>query len=644
MDRRPIFIVMLPYLLFAAAISISGACFAFQSPQPVIEIQVPANAVIADQDEDSIDLELPTGTGSAALTNWLTQFRSAGWQIELVDQDSMSAEYQLKRGAQTLAIELDSPGIDVDEILVSCDSDNCLKLAGVDLPSAKLVPTAQNNPMTSAPINTRPGETWLGSVAGVNWEIDPESARDWWISPNHQRFARRMATASGTTVVVDGVSMGEWNSVPSHVVFSPDNQHHAFVSNRNGDSGLEFFLVVDGKPGNPWENMTSELSFTADSARVLVGTNRNGKKQVHVRPVSSDKPATDLPHSFAADAEVFFHDKLGHVGYVARYSEREFGVVWNEQELGPRFEQIDPQNVAVTADGKHVGFLASLSPVRVGVVVDGATVYEHNQFEYGTVFDGTLAISPNGKRWGFVATQKQGEVAIIDGRGSSAYKSVDLPEFSPDSTHVSFLAMKGESPVLVFDGQESRQYAMIGLPEYSPDSRMIAYYAEIGGKQFMLVNGRRQMESDEVFRPYISDDGHTVAYNAVLDDRDYVVINGQKQTEHDVVGFIRPIPNSTRLSWVVWDNDRDWRLVIDRVEQPYRMEELLGPPAFSADGKVVALPGSRDGRWSVYLNGRAGEQYDQIVRDWEQGLSFDSQNRCQFMAVREGHLFFVQRQ
>ncbi len=72
---------------------------------------------------------------------------------------------------------------------------------------------------------------------------------------------------------------------------------------------------------------------------------------------------------------------------------------------------------------------------------------------------------------------------------------------------------------------------------------------------------------------------------------------------------------------------------------------LNGPVQFCAFRFTpVAVVGSRKGRWSVYLNGRDTEQYDEVIRDWEQGISFDNQNRCQFMAVREGQLFLVTKE
>ncbi len=615
---------------------------AIQSGKGTIVIPVIVGATIDSQDSDSIDFVLPGGKGRAVLKAWLAKFQEAGWSFKVTDQDSMSAEYELTLGGRMLEIVLDDPGFDEAEISISCESDFRLAFAGETLPEVKngpVLPPAMNTRPSQS--NAMPGETSLGSVAELKWEIEEGWKPDWWSSPNGKRFACRKWIESGVTIAVDGSEMGSWSTIDSEVVFSPDSRHHAFVADRDDNGKLWYYLVVDGVPGKPYEKLDDEIAFTADSAQVIFGEEHDDGTKVLLRPVDVQQDVIDTGHRFAAYQNFFIRGPHHGVGYVAAFSEREEALFWNGKQIGERFVDIDPEQIALSPDGQHVAFFAEISPVRLGLVVNGKIVREHNQFDQGRVLENSLTLSHDGKRAAWGTSLNNQEFVYLDGKPGKGYAAVQFPTFSKDGSRFVYLALKGESPVIVIDGIESQQYAMASQPEFSDDGKTLAYYAELNQKEFMVVNGKRHANHEMVTTPLISKDGSIVAYATVDEDKATMIVNGETKATHSSIGSPYFVPQSNRLAWIAFDEGKTWRLFVEGVEA-FAFDDFLGYPIFSPNGRNIAIITITDKGQSLMIDGKSGAVYDRIVSHETTRPQFDALGTCYYLAVRNNELFLVE--
>lgn len=629
-------------ILFCSFGLISQSAEAIQSRSDVIVIPRLEGATIESQHPDNIDFVLPAGKGRAVVKSWLAKFRDAGWAIEVTDQDSMSAEYELTRGGRKLEIVLDDPGFDEAEISISCDTELRLAFAGDPesiINTGPILPPAAKTPPSQA--NARPGEISLGSVADLKWEIEEGFKPDWWVSRNGKRFACRRWKDGGSTIVVDGAEMGSWTTIVSEVVFSPDSQHHAFIADRDDNGKLWYYLVVDGIPGKPYEKLDDELAFTADNTQVIFGEEQDEGTRVLFRSIDPQQEVVEPGYRFAAYQNLFFRGPTHSLGYVAAISEREDAVFWNGKQIGERYSDISPDQIAVSGDGQHVAFFAEISPVRLGLVVDGKLVREHNQFDQGRVLENSLVLSFDGRRVAWSAKLNDQEIVYVDGKPGTGYEVVYYPTFSKDGTRFVYLAMKGESPVIVIDGVESEQYAMVSQPEFSGDGKTIAYYAELNEKQFMVVNGKRHAEYQMVTTPVINHDGSIVAYAAVDPDKEMMIVNGVTKTTNGSVGSPCFIPQSDRVAWLAFDEGKNWRILVDGVEQ-FGFEDFESYPIFSPDGRHIAIVTINDQGQSLTIDGQVGAAYDRIVSTQRTRPQFTAAGVCHYLAVRNQELFLVE--
>jgi hypothetical protein len=638
---RPRYLRITSLIFFCTGVFTSAA-YAIQSRDEAIVIPPIDIATIDSQESDSIDFVLPGGKGAAVVRDWLAKFREDGWTISLVDQDSMSAEYELTKDGWTLEIQLDDVGFDEADISISCDSGFRLAIEGAPPIPEPVGPTI-SPAVIVAPVqaNARPGEISLGSVADLKWEIEEGWKPDWWISPNGRRFACRRWTESGATISVDGAEMGTWSTIVSEVIFSPDSQHHAFVADRDENGTLWYYLVVDGVPGKPYLKLDDEIAFTADSAQIIFGQEHDDGMVVLIRPVDPGKEVIEPGYRFATYQNHFFRGPGQGLGYIAAFSDREDAFFWNGKQIGERFADIDPGHIAVSGDGHHVAFFAEISPVRLGLVLDGMVVREHNQFDQGRILENSLTLSPNGKRMAWGSRLNDQEFFYVDGKPGAGYEKVDFPVFSRDASRFSHVATKGESPLVVIDGVESEPYAMASQPEFSDDGKMVAYYVELNKKELMVVNGNRQAEYDMVTTPVVSRDGSVVAYATVHGDKGSMIINGTVKATYSTVGSPHLIPNSNRLAWIAFDEGKGWRLFVDGVEK-FSFQDFAGYPAFSPDGEHIAIVTVGEKGESVMVDGQAGEAFDRIVSHESQRARFDESGNCYYLAVRDDELFLVE--
>ncbi|HEY3378122.1 MAG TPA: hypothetical protein VGL77_11580, partial [Armatimonadota bacterium] len=227
---------------------------------------------------------------------------------------------------------------------------------------------------------------------------------------------------------------------------------------------------------------------------------------------------------------------------------------------------------------KHVAYRASSDRVRWHYVIDGDA-----QLDYIKVYG--LLFSPDGKHHAYIAKDNNEKFCVIqDGKAMMTYD-----EIADGLEKTWSYSLQSDSPLL-----------------FSPDSSSIAYSAASQGYCFVVLNGKplRQFPvttatprethhwiSDLVF----SADSRSLAYRA------------------------------TDESFVLRENSENHTLVVDRIFGTYDLivtsnTTLTTPKNYhetsltlSPKGKHVVLVAGLDGKQSVYVDGKPGPYYANIL-------------------------------
>ena len=110
----------------------------------------------------------------------------------------------------------------------------------------------------------------------------------------------------------------------------------------------------------------------------------------------------------------------------------------------------------------------------------------------------TLTISPDSKRFAYVARRGKKQFVVLDGEEGEEYDLIGKGSlvFSPDSKRFAYVAVRGGKQFVVLDGEEGKEYDGIGDLVFSPDSKRFAYGAKRGGKWFVVLDGEEGKEKE----------------------------------------------------------------------------------------------------------------------------------------------------
>lgn len=278
-----------------------------------------------------------------------------------------------------------------------------------------------------------------------------------------------------------------------------------------------------------------------------------------------------------------------------------------------------------------------------------------NGQEWGPYADeaSMVTFSQDGKRLAYLIRDGDGNIPFVDGHpGTKTYNVTDL-FFSEDSKHIAF---RVRSDWMwwhyVIDGNAQPDYIAVSGLLFSPDGKHYAYIAKHDEGQFGVIHdGKAMTIYDDIgdFR-YTNDspllfspDSSSLAYAAISHGYSFVVLNGTPlrqfpltttrphETHHWISDLVFSADSrslayrATDERFVTQENPEDHTLVEERIPGTYDLivtpnATLIMPEnyqrtslALSPHGKHVAVVAGVTGKQSVYVDGKSGPYYAEIL-------------------------------
>ena len=303
-------------------------------------------------------------------------------------------------------------------------------------------------------------------------------------------------------------------------------------------------------------------------------------------------------------------------------------------------------NISILALGLTSVFsiwAAAQEAPKVNRVVTQKVVTTLNTFR-----DGTLTVSPDGRRFAYAHQAESGWIVEVDGKDEGTYEDVCVGEspylvivfdvfglmgskpmvFSRDNTHFAYSARKRKDWFVVHDGKMGRPFKTVGGPILSADGHRLAYRALNDRGWCVVVDGDEGKAYDKVGIPVFSPDGKHLAYAAKASNTEMMVIDGvegkayNNLENYDVgLGLLekaasklgyrtavasRPVFSlDGQLAYVAKQFAR-WHIVVDGQEsEPFEaVADSMSCLFYSPDGKKLAFSAKKGGIWTFSVDGR----------------------------------------
>jgi WD40 repeat protein len=427
------------------------------------------------------------------------------------------------------------------------------------------------------------GQALLSGSALVK-SVSPSVA---WVSVTTLRDLFDSAPRGSPFVVLDGVEDDpvEIGGVPAPQ-FSPAGQLVYKFHTRENRRLVER-VVIDGQPGPSFNRIDSDwnsLRFSPQGKHIAyVGQGDFGKYVAVLDGVSGPSYNAIRALSFSPDGRRF-----AYIG-LSRWDKN--GTQWVavvDGVPGKPYDNIDPQSVVFSADGKRLAYGAQLGNKQF-LVVDGNP---------GKAFDLPFDIprplpravfSPDGKRIGyrlqFRAASERVRVVIDDQEGVEFEHDGSLaptggiplgtPVFSPDSQHVAYLTRNARIMTVIHDSHPVGSYFDAAYLTFSPDSQHLAFVACVLGGQRLAYSVVRDGKADTSYPAIVPDEPGRPPRLVFSPDSQHLAYCVLKRIES-----VRP---------------REERncIVVDNVESPEFNQWPIGPVIFDGPKSLHTLVGNK---------------------------------------------------
>jgi hypothetical protein len=346
-------------------------------------------------------------------------------------------------------------------------------------------------------------------------------------SPDRARDLR-VVEHRGQYIVLDGQRGRTYDGIGiGALAFSADSRHLAYAARR----GSHWRVVIDGREGPPFDGIAS-VFYSADSAHVAYAALRG--RSWHVVVDGKTGPAFD---ALLGDSLQFGGARFA---YVATRATAYHAVV--DGVVGPRFDGI--AGLTFSAAGAHVGYLGRRGN-QAFAVIDGVTSAGYTAID-------SFAIAGNG-RSGYIALDRGGWHAVVDGTAGPARDLVRTIAFSSDGAHVAYVARReqGDTNVVV-DGVEGASYTGVrpATLVFPHGNGQPSFVAQRDFRFFVVRDGVEGPVFDDVRMPVHSADGAHWAYVGRLADRDIAVIDGVEYGREARITDLVIAPRGGKVAYV----------------------------------------------------------------------------------------------
>lgn len=328
-------------------------------------------------------------------------------------------------------------------------------------------------------------------------------------SPDGEELALAVE-AKGKWTVARGGGEGPWLDAvyEGTVRWSEDSRHLAWA----GQRGKEAVVVLDGAAGAPWDAVGS-LALRPGPRLAYVA--RRGGLAFAVLDGEAQGP-------FEAIAELTLGPR-GQAAVLARQGEG-----WRALVGGRAWEPFDALGPARhSPDGEQVAMFARRGGAEL-VLVNGAPSEAFDE-----VRPESVAFTGDGKRVVFAA-RKGRQWSVPPGPW---FDEVSEPRVAEAGQAVAYGARRGAAWFLVHGGREQGPFEQLGAVELSVSGQVVAAAARSGGRAVLMVNeARRQVDGLIDGSLALSADGRHLAFlSSGRDDQEvWLFIDGRRERELDL--------------------------------------------------------------------------------------------------------------
>jgi hypothetical protein len=298
-------------------------------------------------------------------------------------------------------------------------------------------------------------------------------------------------------------------------------------------------------------------------------------------------------------------------------------VVVGEQP-GPAFQTVEPAGFSARGVFAYMAY----DEGQFGVVVGGEPMGP-----YGEVAE--LQWSPDGGHLAFIAGEpnQMERAVVLDTRKHPNFLDVRGLRFSPDSSRLAYVATDKDGDRVIVDGKAGASFGRCMPVVWSRDGR--TFLSRVGVEQgwAVAVNDRPGAVYDEVGPPVCNADAGTIVYGARRGDRSVVVVGS---AESEACDHVYRIAVGERAGVAYALLRAKGCTLVHNGREVYRAGPRPNHLVISPDGSSIAYSEGTAGKVRITVDGEPGESFTSVDR-----LTFAPDGRTPVYFATQGDRSFV---
>jgi hypothetical protein len=447
--------------------------------------------------------------------------------------------------------------------------------------------------------------------------------------------------------------------VPHQFLISPSGAHVAVMA----EEGHSWYMFLDGVKSAPYLSIDRrQVAFVADR---LVYCAQTTDTKWHMVVNDNPGPAYDFQGPASPSVTPLQVSEDGqHYAFIGRNSGNSVAAIDGVPGTPrPNVGSSGLHNLVIASNGRvaYLGYTAGLSKEALFVgdqqVSDQTSAFTVNPEANVPQRSDKVVFSPDGKKFAYAKPVPGGIAAIIDGKQSQAYDAIGVIGFSPDSRRAFFVGVKNTiDNFVVIDGQEMPGQHIAKNFVFSQNGSRFGYEGYDGQLGFtMVIDGKPSgrflnlIDNSLAF----SADGKRSVYAACAQYSHCQVVEDGKTTEvpglypymtrmspHIVFPPVLFSPDGTRLVYG-YPGSNGTSIVINGQETVHGTNFTYH--CFSPDSKHFAIAMWTSKGYSVFVDGKVGPSYDDLVEANanENLFRFVDAHTLRFLGVKGGQVYRV---